>query len=185
VANPATLADQCAKVVMETVPPVMRVIREEVRRRGAPHFSIPQLRTLAYLHRRPGACLFHLAEHLGVSRPTASSLVARLVRRGMVARGTNPEERRRVALTLTPVGARHFRRARQSAQAWMAAVFAGQSPTTLRCITEGLSLLNKTFGEASNGNRRPREAGPHPREPAPGRTNLEGNLADLTHADRR
>ena len=153
--TPATLADQCAQAVMETVPPIMRTIREEVRRRGAPQFSIPQLRTLAYLHRRPGACLFHLAEHLGVSRPTASNLVERLVRRGMVARGTNPEERRRVALTLTPVGARHFRRARQSAQAWMAAVFAGQSPTTLRCITEGLSLLNKTFREATNGNRRP------------------------------
>ena len=56
-ATPATLADQCAQAIMETLPPVMRAIREEVRRQGALHFSIPQLRTLAYLHRSRGpAC---------------------------------------------------------------------------------------------------------------------------------
>jgi DNA-binding MarR family transcriptional regulator len=153
--TPATLADQCAQAIMETVPPVMRAIREEVRRQGVPHFSIPQLRTLAYLHRRPGACLFHLAEHLGVSRPTASNLVERLVRRGMLTRAADPQERRRVVLTLTPPGARHFRQARQSAQAWMATVLAGQSPITLQRITEGMSLLDKTFRGAANGNGNP------------------------------
>jgi DNA-binding MarR family transcriptional regulator len=154
-APPATLADQCAQAIMETVPPVMRAIREEVRRKGAPHFSIPQLRTLAYLHRRPGACLFHLAEHLGVSRPTASNLVERLVRRGMLTRVADPQERRRVVLALTPLGARHFQKARRSAQAWMATVLAGQSPTTLHRITEGMSLLDKTFRGAGNGNGNP------------------------------
>ena len=140
---------------METVPPVMRAIRDEVRRQGAPHFSIPQLRTLAFLHRRPGACLSHLAEHLGVSRPTASNLVERLLRRGMLTRATDPQERRRVILTLTPLGARHFQQARQSAQTRMATVLAGQSPTTLHRITEGMSLLDKTFREAANGNGNP------------------------------
>jgi len=154
-ATPATLADQCAQAIMETVPPVMRAIREEVRRQGAPHFSIPQLRTLAYLHRRPGACLFHLAEHLGVSRPTASNLVERLVRRGMLTRVADPQERRRVVLALTPLGARHFRQARQSAQAWMENVLAGQSPNTLQRITEGMRLLDRTFREAANGNGNP------------------------------
>jgi DNA-binding MarR family transcriptional regulator len=73
----------------------------------------------------------------------------------MVARATNPEERRRVALTLTPAGARHFRQARQSAQTWMAAVLAKQSVTTLRRITEGMSLLDKTLREGANGNVHP------------------------------
>ena len=153
--TPATLADRCAQAIMETVPPVMRAIREEVRRKGASHFSIPQLRTLAFLHRRPGACLSHLAEHLGVSRPTASNLVQRLVRRGMLTRVADPQERRRVVLALTPLGARHFRKARRSAQAWMATLLAGQSPTTLHRITEGMSLLDKTFRGAGNGNGTP------------------------------
>jgi DNA-binding MarR family transcriptional regulator len=154
-ATPATLAGKCAQAIMETVPPVMRAIREEVRRQGAPHLSIPQLRTLEYLHHRPGACLFHLAEHLGVSRPTASNLVERLVRRGMLTRVADPQERRRVVLTLTPSGARYLRQVHQSAQAWMITVLAGHSRTTLQRITAGMSLLDKTFRGAANGNGNP------------------------------
>src|SRR5512136_2733803 len=94
--NPANLAHECAHAVMQTVPVVMRAIRAEMRRNGAPLLSIPQARTLSYLHRCPGSCLFHLAEHLGVTRPTASTIVERLVRRGMVSRAEDPQERRRV-----------------------------------------------------------------------------------------
>jgi DNA-binding MarR family transcriptional regulator len=108
------LAGQCARAVLETVPQVMRAIRDEIRQQGAPRLSLPQLRTLAYLHCSPGSCLFRLAEHLGVTRPTASSIVERLVRRGMVTRAADPEERRRVVLRLTPVGASHLRRVRRS-----------------------------------------------------------------------
>jgi DNA-binding MarR family transcriptional regulator len=149
----ANLADQCARVVMETVPQVMRAIREEMRRQGAPLLSLPQLRTLAYLHRNPGSCLFHLAKHLGVARPTASTIVERLVRRGMVTRADNPEERRRVVLTLTPLGARYLRRARESTQSWMATALSRLSSARLRRIMQGMSLLGEPFagGASENG----------------------------------
>lgn len=147
----ADLADQCAQAVMETVPLVMRAIREEMRRRGAPLLSIPQLRTLAYLYRCPGSCLFQLAEHLGVTRPTASVVVERLVRRGMVTRAANPQERRRVVLKLTPLGTRHFRRARQSTQTWMATALSRLSPARLRRIMQGVTLLGEPFESVSSG----------------------------------
>ncbi|HSB81119.1 MAG TPA: MarR family transcriptional regulator, partial [Candidatus Methylomirabilis sp.] len=90
----------CARTVMETVPLVMRFIRGEMRRQSAPLLSVPQFRALAFLHQRPGACLFAVADHLGVSRPTASTIIDRLVRRGLVARSVDPHERRRVILRL-------------------------------------------------------------------------------------
>lgn len=151
------LADQCAQEVMETVPRVMRAIRSEIRRRGAAHFSVPQIRTLAFLHHRPGVCLFELAEHLGVARPTASNLVERLVQRGMVTRTTDPRERRRVVLALTPLGTRHFQNASHSAQAWMATVLAGQAPSVLRRLAAAMSVLGKVFEGSANGNGRPSE----------------------------
>lgn len=89
----ANLADQCAQAVLETVPQVMRAIYEQMRRQGASLLSLHQFRTRAYLHCRPDACLFHLAEHLGVTRPTASVIVEPPVRRGMVARVATPQER--------------------------------------------------------------------------------------------
>ena len=148
----ANLADQCARVVMETVPQVMRAIREEMRRQGAPLLSLPQLRTLAYLDRNPGSCLIFLARHLGVARPTASTIVERLVRRGMVTRADNPEERRRVVLSLTPMGARYMRRARQSTQTWMATALSRLSSARLRRIMQGMSLLGAPFAGAAREN---------------------------------
>ena len=133
---------------MQTLPVVMRAIRAEMRRNGAPLFSIPQVRTLAYLHRNPGSCLFHLAEHLGVTRPTASTLVERLVRRGMVSRAEDPQERRRVVLRLTPLGLRHFRRTRQATRRWMATVLSRLSAVELRHIKKGVTVLAAPFDGA-------------------------------------
>lgn len=157
-----TLAEQCARAVLETVPQVMRAIRDEMRQQGPPLLSLPQLRTLAYLHCRPGSCLFRLAEHLGVTRPTASSIVERLVRRGMVTRAADPEERRRVVLGLTPMGASHLQRARQSTQAWMATALSRLSPSSLRRIKNGVALLEGPFGGAASGDGRQPQAGASP-----------------------
>ena len=143
--NPANLAQECAHAVMQTVPVVMRAIRAEMRRNGAPALSIPQVRTLAYLHRSPASCLFHLADHLGVTRPTASTIVERLVRRGMVSRADDPRERRRVVLRLTPLGLQHFRRTRRATQKWMATVLSRLSAAELRHIARGVTVLRAPF----------------------------------------
>ena len=141
----ASLAGRCSQALIETVPHVMRALNEEMRRQGGPALSLPQLRVLAYLHHHPGACLFHVSEHLGVSRPTTSIMVERLVRRGMISRATDPEERRRIVLALTPIGARHLERARRSTETHMAAVLARLSPRALERISEGLVLMRGAF----------------------------------------
>lgn len=143
--TPAKLAHECAHAVMRAVPVVMYAIRAEMRRNGDRLLSMPQVRTLAYLHRSPGACLFRLAEHLGVTRSTASTLVERLVRRGMVSRAKDPHERRRVVLGLTPLGLRHFRRTRQATQRWMAAALSRLSAVELRHVKEGVTVLAARF----------------------------------------
>lgn len=150
----ANLAGQCAQAVLETLPQVMRAVHEEMRRQGAPLLSPPQLRTLAFLHRSPGSCLFHVAGHLGVARPTASVIVERLVRRGMVSRTAHPQERRRIVLDLTPTGAWHLQRARQATQAWMAAALSQLPPASLRRIKEGMRLLERPFTGAPHPNAR-------------------------------
>ncbi len=176
----ANLAGQCAQTVLETLPQIMRAIHEEMRRHGAPLLSPPQLRTLAFLHRNPGSCLFRVAEHLGVTRPTASVIVERLVRRGMVTRAANPQERRRIVLDLTSTGAWHLQRARQATQTWMAAALSRLSPASLRRIKEGMGLLAQPFA-GSDGDRRgdrPRPRGPRPPSgPLPKAPHLNARLA--------
>ncbi len=143
--------EECARAVMEAVPLVMRFLRGEMRRQRASHLSVPQFRVLAFLTRHPGACLFAVADHLGVARPTASILVDRLVRRGLVTRTDDPEERRRIALRLTAAGARHFQQAREATRAWLAGVLRGQSPSCLQQIAQGVTLLGETFKALGDG----------------------------------
>ena len=75
--------EQCARQVVETTPLVMRFIRLQVRKSGA-FTSMPQFRALNFLYRHPGASLSSLADHLGVTLPTASVIVDRLVHRGLL-----------------------------------------------------------------------------------------------------
>lgn len=141
----ATPARQCAGEIMETVPAVMRFLRAEMRHHGAPFLSVPQFRVLVFLYRHPGVSLSSVAEHLGVTCPTASVLVDRLVRRGLVDRTAYPQERRRIALTLTATGAQHLQQAREAASVRVANLLAGLPKTDLLKIQEGVTLLRDVF----------------------------------------
>lgn len=128
---------------------VMRFIRTEMRRHRAPSLSVPQLRALAFVHGNPGTCLFNVADHLGVTRPTASVIVDRLVRRGLIHRAADPRERRRIALTLTPKGARRLEQARRATRLWLTRALASVPAPGRRRIAEGLGLLGSAFRKAA------------------------------------
>lgn len=93
-----------ATAVLETVPRLMRWIREANRANTEPGLTVPQLRAMRLLHRSPGVGVSAIAEHQGIGVASASALVDRLVRRGLVDRTQDPAERRRVMLTLTAEG---------------------------------------------------------------------------------
>src|SRR5687768_4655520 len=65
--------------------------------------SLTQLRVLGFLRdRRPR--MTELAGFLGLDKSTLSGLIDRAERRGLVARGKNPQDRRVVDVFLTPAG---------------------------------------------------------------------------------
>jgi DNA-binding MarR family transcriptional regulator len=134
--------ETCARSVMETVPQVMRLMRSMMRRHRAAVLSVPQFRAMAFVNRHPGACLYHLADHLGVTRPTASVIAERLVQRGLLARATDPRERRRIALSLTPEGERQLEQARHATRSEIAKVLAPLPAEALDRIARGLGLLS-------------------------------------------
>jgi len=138
-------AERCARAVMETVPLVTRFVRAEMRSRWAPSLSVSQFHVLALLSREPGSSLSHVADHLGVTPSTASVVVDRLVRRKLVSRTADPQERRCVVLSLTATGAQHFVQARDAACKQIASVLTKLSKADLCTITEGLNMLGSTF----------------------------------------
>jgi DNA-binding MarR family transcriptional regulator len=136
---------ECARSVLETVPLVMRAIRQEMRSHRASGLSVPQFRVLIYLARNDGACLSEVAEHLGLTLPATSKMVDVLVARGLVSRGRAPGDRRRVALAPTELGRSSTRTAREATQSQLAERLARLAPSELSTVLSALDALDSIF----------------------------------------
>ncbi|BAY26935.1 MarR family transcriptional regulator [Calothrix sp. NIES-2100] len=143
-------SEECAARVMETIPLVMRFIRADMRANSAASLSIPQLRSLAFLNRSPGASLSDLADHLGVTCATASATVERLVQRNLIKRADDPQERRRVLLNLTEDGRYHLKQSQDQTRAHITDLLQGLTQEQVSHIEEGLALLKNVFEQTEN-----------------------------------
>lgn len=110
----------CAKTVLDVIPGVIRVIRTEMRRHRAPALTVPQFRALVYIEAQPGVSVSRVADHVGLTRPSASVLVEGLVRRSLVTRRPHPTDRRSVTLNLTPAGQAVVQTSREQTLAFLA-----------------------------------------------------------------
>jgi DNA-binding MarR family transcriptional regulator len=139
----------CARKVVDTLPLFSRFIAAEMRRQENLQISMPQLKLLSFLSFNPGSSLSGAAEDLAVTPATASNLVDRLVKRGYVSRVEDPQERRRVLLSLTESGTAHLETCRKFAQESIAVLFADLPEAKLAQVKEGLAILKEAFEEVS------------------------------------
>lgn len=147
----AGIARSTAEVVLESVPPVMRAIRARMREGRVEGLSVPQFRALLYVRRHPGTDLSSVAEHLGASMPSASELVSRLVRDGLMARTADPASRRRVRLSLSEEGDRLLSEARGRTLDWLTLRLSTAPPERLARIEAALRELRSALEEAAEG----------------------------------
>ena len=138
-------AQSCARHLLETVPAVMRLVRTEVRREAGDVLSVPQFRALAFLGRNPDTSLSAVSDFIGVADATASAMVDRLVRRGLVLRQGDPLERRRVRLRLTRTGSTLLRRAQARTRRRVAGRLDALDTARLNDLARGLDLLRDVF----------------------------------------
>ena len=103
--TPLTTANACAHSTLDFMGAYTRFLIAEIRRLD-PSIRItpPQYRALILLERAPGTSLTEFARELGIRTPTASVIVVRLVRDGLVERTSAGG--RRLSLALTTKGRR-------------------------------------------------------------------------------
>jgi DNA-binding MarR family transcriptional regulator len=104
--NETEAKEQAIPLLVDTVIRVGRIVRREVRRTRPAGLSLQDARTLTFVDEHPGSALSDVAMHLGVGMPTTSKVVDSLTRRSLLRRATCLEDRRRLALEITPAGAR-------------------------------------------------------------------------------
>jgi DNA-binding MarR family transcriptional regulator len=124
---------------------VFRVIRAELRKHGAKEMSVPQYRTLAFVYRNEGASLSEVGDYIGLTLPTMSLLVDGLVARGLVSRRTDPEDRRRMTLTLTEAGRARRESARAATMANLEERLRQLSASDRSTITAAMRMLSELF----------------------------------------
>jgi DNA-binding MarR family transcriptional regulator len=137
--------EQCSQEVLDTIPLVMRTIREEMRRQHQPDLSVPQFRTLAVLSQCLGASLSQAAAHVGLTLSAMSRTIEGLVERGLVTRDACPDDRRRVGLALTTEGASILEAARKATQARLAELLGQLSDGERTVIVEAMRALQGAF----------------------------------------
>ncbi len=138
-------AEACARDVLETVPLVMRFVRERVRRGGAAGLSLPQFRTLAFLQRSDRPSLSMVAGHLGLSLPAMSRLVGGLDARGLVERRPDPSNRRQITLVLTTRGQATVAAVRQDVRQELAAALRSLPAPERTTVQQAMQALRRTF----------------------------------------
>jgi MarR family transcriptional regulator for hemolysin len=141
----AKLIDTCAHELMDTAPQIMQLIRMEMRRGRGSDISIPQFRSLAFIQRNPDSSLSNLAEHLGLTLPSASKLVDGLVKNKLVTRQESAVDRRCLTLVLTQAGASIVNSSRAGAQANLAKKLGRISDNDLEIICQAMQLLRPIF----------------------------------------
>jgi DNA-binding MarR family transcriptional regulator len=137
--------EPCAREILETVPAVMRFIRDQVRRRRTAGLSLPQFRTLAFLGRVKNSSLSAAAEHLGLSLPAMSRLINGLVDSRLVGRQTVSTNRRQIALTLTAQGRATLEKVRGEIRLRLAEAMKGIPAAEQKSVHRAMGILRKVF----------------------------------------
>jgi DNA-binding MarR family transcriptional regulator len=145
-------ADTAAADVLDIMPVVMDAMRGAMRHQVGETLSVPQFRCLNYIARRPGCSVSAVAAFLGVTLPTASVMVDRLVRAGAVAPRTAVADRRRSELHTTAAGLLLVRQIEDGALGEFAQALAGCTDAELQALQAGLAVLQRAF-QPANGAR--------------------------------
>lgn len=145
---PQEEAVRAAGDLMEAMPAIMQFVRVEMRRQREPSLSVPQFRVLAFLSHNPDSSLSDVAEHIGITRATASPLIDRLVQRRLVDRREDPTERRHIRLKLTPEGHDRLEEMRYGTRQKLAELLNELTSEELEQVSTGLKHLRRVFKTA-------------------------------------
>ena len=136
----------CSARLLEVVPSIMRHIRKELRRRAMQGLTVPQFRALNYLRRHPEASLSSVAEHLGLTPPTVSKMIQKLVDQGIIIRNS-ASDRRQVRLSLSAEGISALTKARDETRTQLAENLKTLSQEELKNLFSALEILEHVFSK--------------------------------------
>ncbi len=131
---------QLAELIMETIPKVMQVIREDMREGRGERLSVAQFRVLAAINRG----INHnkdLGDRLGVTEAAISRMIDLMEQDGLIKKSTNKTDRRQTDLSLSAEGAKLFNVIKSDAKYKMKKKLSALTVEEAEALTKGLEIL--------------------------------------------
>lgn len=123
--------------VAGSIAALRRVLRQAVRRRVAgPPLPAAEVELLVAVMDAPGVGVGDVARRLGLAPNTVSTLVSRLVERGLIARRTDPDDGRAARLWTTSTGRNRVRRWRDNRADLLDEALTSLSPADRAALAE-------------------------------------------------
>ncbi len=131
-------------VFWETIPPLWREVHAKLHSIASEEFdvSVEQFHVLRHI-RQGSASVSQLAEQKRISRAAISQTVDTLVRRGLIRRQINPDDRRQIPLELTEAGNALLDAISLKTRQWMMELFSPLDPYEVNQIAHALERLRK------------------------------------------
>jgi DNA-binding MarR family transcriptional regulator len=130
----------------ESIPPAWRQTRNQIRHIAVEKFKMTedQFQVLRRI-RKGSTSVSSLAEVSQTSRSAVSKAVDALVRRGLVSRNQDLNDRRNIPLALTEEGQRVMDSIFTDAETWLSARFERLKPEELDTFLSGMQILHNIF----------------------------------------
>ena len=133
----------------ESVPPAWRQTRSQISRSAIENFQITEEQFQVLRRIRNGsASVSALAEANQTSRSAVSKAVDSLVRRGLVTRSQNPQDRRNLPLALTEEGLRVMDLIYSEVEDWLSSRFARLTVEETKLLLQGMEILRMAFNKS-------------------------------------
>lgn len=150
---------------------------------GLEELPLSQVRCLRVIGHHEGQKMQDLAARMDVKLPALSQVVDRLVKRGLVERRTDPDDRRVVRLHLAPEARAMVEAKRRNRDERLTAAVAEMGPEARVLAVEGLRLLAQA-GEAAQAKARAAREEAERRAEAEGGESF-GEMLDRQEAEQR
>jgi DNA-binding MarR family transcriptional regulator len=143
--NNSTTALACGEALLDLIPLLMAILREESRLIQPPELTPPQFRALAFIERHDGMSMSAVSEMLGLTLSSVSKLMEGLVAEGYVRQEICPQDRRRAQLHATEKGSSTMASARGEVASHLGTRLAELPTDTVVEIMAALQQLHGLF----------------------------------------
>ena len=133
-----------------------RSLRAQDPANWAEGMTMPQLRVLFFVGRSGPVSVGQIASGLGISQPSATETLDKLVCKGLVERSPDATDRRIVRSVLTEKGKELIDRPWETRRAVLASALRDATPAERTAIERGLELLCDALEKAEREEREPR-----------------------------